>query len=270
MSAAAIHPSAIVAPGARIGAGVEIGPFCLVGPSVELEDGVKLISHVAIAGTTRLGARTRVFPFASLGHEPQDLKYRGEPVSLVIGPDCLIREGVTMNSGTAGGRAMTTVGARCTFLANSHVAHDCVLGDDVIFSNNVMLAGHCEVGDFAILSGGVGVHQFVRIGAHAFVGGLSGIANDVIPYGFAFGPRANIVGLNVVGMKRGGVSREDQHELRRAYKMLFFSGGTLRERVEKVAQAFPEQKHVGAIVAFLREGGDRSVCTPATGAGDAD
>ena len=270
MSGTSIHPSAVVASGARVGANCEIGPFCVIGPQVALEDGVKLLSHVAVAGNTRIGARTRVFPFASLGHEPQDLKYRGEPVSLTIGADCLIREGVTVNCGTKGGRSTTTVGARCTLLANSHVAHDCVLGDDVIFSNNVMLAGHCEVGDFAILSGGVGVHQFVRIGAHAFVGGLSGIANDVIPYGFAFGPRATIVGLNVVGLKRGGVNREDQHELRRAYKMLFFSGGTLKERVEKVAETFPNQPQAREIVAFLRAGGDRSVCTPAAGAGDAD
>lgn len=270
LSAAAIHPSAVVAGSAKLAENVEIGPFCHVGPEVELAEGVRLLSHVVVAGRTRLGARTRVFPFASLGHEPQDLKYRGEPVTLTVGPDCTIREGVTMNPGTAGHRSATVVGARSTFLANSHVAHDCIVGDDVIFSNNVMLAGHCDVGDFAILSGGVGVHQFVRIGAHAFVGGLSGIANDVIPYGFAFGPRASLVGLNVVGVKRRGLTKEEQHELRRAYKMLFFSGGTLRERIERVGEAFAGQAQAQEIVAFLRAGGDRSVCTPAAGAGDAD
>ena len=267
---AKVHPLAVVEPGAELGAGVEVGPFCVVGAKAVLHDGVRLISHAVVAGRTTVGARTRVFPFASLGHEPQDLKYRGEDVALKIGADCTVREGVTMNPGTAGGRAETVVGDRCTFLAGSHVAHDCRLGDDVIFSNNVMLAGHCDVGDFAILSGGVGVHQFVRIGAHSFIGGLTGIANDVIPYGFAFGPRANLVGLNVVGLKRRGVSREDQHELRKAYKMLFFAEGTLRERVARVGDAFPAQAQVAEIIAFLREGGDRSVCTPAAGAGDAD
>ena len=202
MTEPSIHSSAVVAPSAKIGAGVEIGPFCHVGPEVELGEGVKLLSHAVVVGETKIGARTRVFPFASLGHEPQDLKYRGEKVTLTIGPDCTIREGVTMNPGTSGGGSATLVGARCTFLANSHVAHDCQLGDDIIFSNNVMLAGHCNVGNFAILSGGVAVHQFVRIGAHAFIGGLTGIANDIIPYGFAFGTRASLVGINVVGLKR--------------------------------------------------------------------
>ena len=149
----AIHPSAIVESGARLGAGVEIGPFCHVGPKTTLGDGVRLLSHVSLAGDTTVGARTAIFPFASIGHPPQDLKYRGEPVRLVIGEDCLIREGVTMNPGTAGGGSETIVGPRSVFLANAHVAHDCRIGEGVILSNNVMLAGHCQIGDFAILSG---------------------------------------------------------------------------------------------------------------------
>ena len=179
----AIHPSAIVEEGARLGDDVEIGPFCHVGPQATLGDGVRLHSHVSLAGDTTVGARTVIFPFAAIGHPPQDLKYRGEPVRLTIGEDCLIREGVTMNPGTAGGGSETVVGPRSVFLANAHVAHDCRIGEGVILSNNVMLAGHCQIGDFAILGGGAAAHQFVRIGAHAFVGGLAGVEHDLIPFG---------------------------------------------------------------------------------------
>jgi len=263
-----IHPSACVEPGARLGVDVNVGPFCHIGPKVTLGDGVRLISHVSLAGDTRVGARTRVFPFAAIGHEPQDLKYKGEPVRLTIGEDCLIREGVTMNPGTAGGVGETIVGSRCVFLANAHVAHDCRIGDDVILSNNVMLAGHCKVGDFAILSGGSAAHQFVRIGAHAFVGGLAGVENDIIPFGIAIGNRASLAGLNVVGLKRRGFSHEAVHELRRAYKTLFSAAGTLKERIEEVAAAFPDQPAVQQVVAFLREGGERAICTPRAGRDD--
>jgi UDP-N-acetylglucosamine acyltransferase len=260
-----VHPGAIVEPGARLGARVRIGPFCHVGSAATLGDDVQLISHVSIAGATTIGARTRVFPFAAIGHEPQDLKYRGEPVRLTIGEDCLIREGVTMNPGTAGGGGETIVGARCVFLAHSHVAHDCRLGASVILSNNVMLGGHCEIGDFAILGGGSAAHQFVRIGAHVFVGGLAGVENDVIPFGIALGNRASLAGLNFVGLKRRGFSHESIHVLRRAYKMLFAPQGTLKERAEDVAAAFPEEEAVQQMVAFLRAGGDRAICTPREG-----
>jgi UDP-N-acetylglucosamine acyltransferase len=260
-----VHPSACVEPGARLGLGVRIGPFCHVGSGAALGDGVELISHVSIAGATTIGARTRIFPFAAIGHEPQDLKYRGEPVTLAIGADCLIREGVTMNPGTEGGGGKTIVGASCVFLANSHVAHDCRLGESVILSNNVMLAGHCQVGDFAILSGGSAAHQYVRIGAHAFIGGLAGVENDIIPFGIALGNRASLAGLNFVGLKRRGFSHEAIHALRRAYKMLFAPTGTLIERAEDVANAFPEEETVQQMVAFLRAGGDRAICTPRDG-----
>ncbi len=257
-----VHPMAAVAPGARLGRGVTVGPFCTVGPEVELGDGVTLLSHVVVAGRTRVGARTRLFPFASIGHEPQDLKYRGEPSTLEIGADCLIREGVTMNPGTEAGGALTSVGHRSTFLANAHVAHDCRVGSGVVFSNNVMLAGHCRVGDYAILGGGAAVHQFVRIGAHAFVGGLAGVENDVIPYGMALGNRAYLAGLNLVGLKRRGFSREQIHDLRRAYRLLFAAEGTLKERVEDVAAEFSTHAEVTEILDFIRTGTDRAVCVP--------
>ena len=262
LGAPLVHPLSSVEPGAKLGHGVVVGPFCHIGSQAELEEGVRLISHVAVAGTTVVGARTRIFPFSSIGHEPQDLKYRGEPTSLVIGSDCLIREGVTMNPGTAAGGGVTTIGDHSTFLANAHVAHDCRVGSRVIFSNNVMLAGHCRVGDHAILGGGAAVHQFVRIGPHAFVGGLAGVENDVIPYGMALGNRANLAGLNLVGLKRGGFTREQIHELRRAYRLLFAAGGTLKERVEAVGAEFPTHGEVQEILTFIRAGTDRAICTP--------
>jgi UDP-N-acetylglucosamine acyltransferase len=257
-----IHPSAVIEDGATIGDGVRIGPFCHVGPSVNLGEGCELVSHVVVAGDTRIGPRTRIFPFASIGHPPQDLKYRGEPSTLSIGAECLIREGVTMNPGTAGGGLETVVGDRCTFLANAHVGHDCHVGHGVIFSNNVMLAGHCSVGDYAILGGGAAVIQFARVGAHAFVGGLSGLENDCIPYGMVLGNRAYLSGLNIIGLQRRGFAREDIHALRRAYRALFAPEGTLMERVEDVAAEFQKHPAVTEILDFIRAGGKRSICTP--------
>ena len=262
MPEAKIHPTAIIEDGAKIGAGVSIGPFCTVGADVALGDGCELISHVAVAGRTTVGARTKIFPFASIGHQPQDLKYQGEPSTLEIGSDCLIREGVTMNPGTTGGGLKTVVGNKCAFLANSHVGHDCVVGNGVIFSNNVMLAGHCNVGDFAILGGGAAAIQFARIGAHAFLGGMSGLENDLIPYGMALGNRAYLSGLNIVGLQRRGFSREDIHNLRRAYRLLFAAEGTLKERLDDVSSEFSDHPIVQEIVAFIRVGGKRSLCTP--------
>lgn len=256
------HSTAIVEDGARIGDGVKIGPFCHVGRNVTLGDGVELVSHAVVAGRTSIGARTRIFPFASIGHQPQDLKFKGEDTTLTIGADCQIREGVTMNPGTAGGGSVTTVGDRCAFLANSHVGHDCRVGNNVIFSNNVMLAGHCTVGDFVILGGGAGVIQFARVGPHAFLGGMAGLENDLIPYGMAVGNRAHLSGLNIIGLQRRGFTRDQIHSLRRAYRLLFAAEGTLAERVEDVAAEFSDHPIVQEIVAFMREGGKRSLCTP--------
>jgi len=262
MADTSIHPTAIVEDGARLGVGVRIGPYSIVGREVALGDGCELVSHVVVAGRTTIGAGTRVFPFASLGHQPQDLKYKGEPSTLSIGRECIIREGVTMNPGTEGGGMVTTVGDRCAFLANSHVGHDCRVGNNVIFSNNVMLAGHCTVGDFVIIGGGAAVIQFARVGAHAFLGGMSGLENDLIPYGMALGNRAHLSGLNIVGLQRRGFGRDKIHALRRAYRLLFADEGTLMERVEDVASEFKDNPIVGEIVAFIREGGKRSLCTP--------
>jgi UDP-N-acetylglucosamine acyltransferase len=266
MAETKIHPSAIVEDGAKIGDGVTIGPFSLVGADVTLGDGVELHSHVVVVGRTTVGARTRIFPFASIGHQPQDLKYKGEPSTLDIGTDCLIREGVTLNPGTEGGGMQTTIGNSCAFLANSHVGHDCRVGNNVIFSNNVMLAGHCDVGDFAIIGGGAAVIQFARVGSHAFLGGMSGLEQDLIPYGMALGNRAYLSGLNIVGLQRRGFSRSEIHDLRRAYRLMFAQEGTLLERVSDVAEEFKDHPIVMEIVAFIKAGGKRSMCTPKNGA----
>ncbi len=257
-----IHPSAVVEPGAKLGNDVVIGPFSLVGEDVELSDGVELLSHAVVTGRTKVGEQTRIFPFASVGHQPQDLKYAGEPSQLTIGAECKIREGVTINPGTKGGGMETVIGDRCAFLANSHVGHDCHVGDDVIFSNNVMLAGHCHVGNFAILGGGAAIIQFARIGPHAFVGGMSGLENDLIPYGMALGNRAYLSGLNIIGLQRRGFSREDIHDLRRAYRLLFAAEGTLQERMADVEEEFGRHPIVVEIIEFIREGGKRALCMP--------
>jgi UDP-N-acetylglucosamine acyltransferase len=257
-----IHPTAVIGDGAKIGAGAKIGPFCMVGPQVELGEGCELVSHVALAGRTTIGPRTRIFPFASIGHIPQDLKYRGEPSTLSIGADCMIREGVTVNPGTEGGGLKTIVGDRCALLANSHVGHDTRVGNDVILSNNVMLAGHVTVGDYVIFGGGSAVIQFARVGSHAFVGGMSGLENDLIPYGMAMGNRAHLAGLNIIGLRRRGFTREQIHDIRRAYRLLFADEGTLSERVEDVAEEFATHPFVHEILDFIREGKDRAICTP--------
>jgi len=264
-----VHPTALVEEGARLGRGVRIGPFCTVGPHTDLGNGCELVSHVVVAGHTRVGARTKIFPFASIGHAPQDLRYKGEPTTLTIGVDCIIREGVTMNTGTPNGTGKTIVGDRCFFLTQSHVAHDCRVGDNVILTNNAMLAGHCKIGDFAIIGGGAGIHQFVRIGPHAFIGGLSGVENDVIPYGMVLGNRAYLAGLNIIGLRRRGFSRDQIHDLRRAYRLLFAQEGTLAERVEDVAEEFSKHPTVHEILDFIRDGGDRAICTPREAPGPA-
>jgi UDP-N-acetylglucosamine acyltransferase len=260
-----VHPTAIVEDGADLGPGVSVGPFCHVGREVRLGEGCELKSHVVVAGKTTVGPRTRIFPFASIGHEPQDLKFKGEISTLSIGADCLIREGVTMNPGTEGGGLVTSVGDRCAFLANSHVGHDCRVGNNVIFSNNAMVAGHCTIGDFVIIGGGAGVIQFARLGAHSFVGGMSAVENDLIPFGMALGNRAYLSGLNIIGLQRRGFPREGIHSLRRAYRLLFADEGTLGERVADVAIEFSDNAIVQEIVAFIREGGKRSICTPREG-----
>jgi UDP-N-acetylglucosamine acyltransferase len=257
-----IHSTAVVSAGAVVGEGVTIGPYCVVGADVQLGEGVVLHSHVVVTGRTTIGPRTRVFPFASLGHAPQDLKYKGEPSRLEIGADTVIRENVTMNTGTEGGGMLTRVGNRCLIMVGAHVAHDCMVGDNVILVNAATLGGHVHVADNAILGGLSAVHQWVRIGEGAFVGGMSGVENDVIPYGTVIGNRAHLGGLNLVGLRRAGHPREDVHALRNAYKALFSGDDPLKARVDRVAAEFGGSPLVDRMVAFIRAGGDRAICTP--------
>jgi len=259
---ATVHPSAVVDPAAQLGVGVEIGPFCVVGPRVTLGDRVRLVSHVVIDGLTTIGADTIIYPFASIGHPPQDLKYRGEPSQLIIGVGNRIREHVTMNPGTEGGGMVTSVGDHGLFMVGAHVAHDCRVGDHVILANNATLAGHVTLGDYAIIGGLAAVHQFVRIGAHAMIGGMSGVENDVIPFGLVMGDRARLSGLNLVGLERRGFSREEIRLLRAAYRLLFAPEGTFAERIEEVARDFGEQRLVGDVISFLRGKSPRAVCQP--------
>lgn len=264
-----VHPTAIIEAGAVLGRGVKIGPFCLVGPEVVLGDEVELISHVVVAGRTEIGERTQIFPFASIGHRPQDLKYQGEPSRLVIGARCVIRENVTVNPGTFGGGMETRIGNDCLLMASSHVAHDCKLGNNVILANYVGVAGHSRIGDYVIFGGICVVHQYVRIGAHAFIGAQSMIDADVIPYGMAVGNRARLGGLNLVGLKRRKFDREEIHRLRAAYRMIFSSEGNLRERVEDAAQLFKGEPLVEDVVNFIIAGADRPICMPRDGHDDA-
>jgi UDP-N-acetylglucosamine acyltransferase len=257
-----IHPTAVVDPGATLGADARIGAFSVIGPDVVLGDKVTIHPHVVVDGRTEIGSETQIFPFASIGSQPQDLKYSGEPSRLVIGARNLIREHVTMNPGTEGGGMLTSVGDDCLFMVGAHVAHDCQVGNNVILANNATLAGHVAVGAFAILGGLSAVHQFARIGAHAIVGGMTGVERDVIPYGSAQGDRARLAGLNIIGMRRRGFTREQIDGLRRAYKILFGSEGTFQERVAAVADAEGGEKAVMEIVNFIRADSSRSICQP--------
>jgi UDP-N-acetylglucosamine acyltransferase len=234
----------------------------VIGPNVTLGKNVKIHSHAVITGKTEIGEGCEIHPFAVLGGTPQDKKYRGEESLLVVGAFNTIREHVTMNTGTEGGGHVTRVGAHGLFLTGAHVAHDCQVGDGVILSNNATLAGHVTVEDHAILGGLCAVHQFVRIGAYAFIGGMSGVENDVIPFGIALGNRAALAGLNIVGLKRQGFDREQIHALRKAYGLLFSQEGTLQERLDDVDKMFPAEAPVQRIVAFMRAKADRSFCVP--------
>lgn len=257
-----IHPTAIIDPQARIGDGVSIGPYSIVGPDVSLGEGCTLLSHVVVEGRTEIGPNTRIYPFASIGHQPQDMKYQGEPSTLVIGANNILREHVTVNPGTAGGGMTTVIGNNCLMMVGAHVAHDCEVGNHVIMANNATLAGHVVVEDFAIIGGLSAIHQFCRIGRHAMVGGMSGVENDVIPYGSVMGDRARLSGLNIVGLKRRGISRSDISALRKAYRLMFAEEGTMAERLEDVVEGYREHEAVMEIVDFVRSDSGRAICQP--------
>lgn len=257
-----IHPTAIVSDGAIISDDVKIGPYSVVGAEVTLGAGVELMSHVVVEGNTSVGAGTRIFPFSSIGHQPQDLKYHGEPSRLEIGERNVIREHVTMNPGTEGGGLLTKVGDECLFMVGAHVAHDCMISNNVILVNNATLGGHVVIDDWAIIGGLAAVHQFVRIGRHAMIGGKTGVEHDVIPYGTVTGNRARLEGLNIVGLKRRGFSRELIHDIRKAYRMIFAEEGTMAERIADVVEDFSDNEPVMEIIDFIRSDSSRRICQP--------
>ncbi len=257
-----VHSTAIIEKGAELADTASVGAYSIVGAGVRLADGVKVHPHVILGGQTTIGAGSEIFPFASVGLPPQDRKYQGEVSRLEIGANCVIREHVSINPGTEGGGLLTSIGDDCLILVGAHVAHDCHIGNHVILVNHATLGGHCRIDDYAILGGLSALHQFVRIGESAFVGGMSGVENDVIPFGSAIGNRAELGGLNIVGLSRRGFSREAIHQLRRAYRTLFGPEGTLKERLADVEEEFTGDENVKKIIDFIRAGGDRAICTP--------
>ncbi|MGE4482169.1 acyl-ACP--UDP-N-acetylglucosamine O-acyltransferase [Acidocella sp.] len=260
-----IHPTAIIEDGAVIAPGVTIGPFCTVGREVVLEEGAELVSHVAIAGRTRVGAGVKLFPFCTVGLEPQDLKYKGEETETVIGPRTQIREHASIHRGTVTGSGVTRIGADCLLMATVHVAHDCVVGDGVIISNNVALGGHVEIGDRAVIGGNAALLQFTRVGAGAMIGGLTGVTRDVIPYARVFGTRAELLGLNLIGLKRRGVEKTELAEINTAYKFLFSGPGVFAERVAKAEETYKNNAYIRDILAFIASPSKHGILTNVAG-----
>jgi UDP-N-acetylglucosamine acyltransferase len=257
-----IHPTAIVEDGATLGADVEIGPFSVIGPHVVLGDGVRIHSHVVVVGHTNIGMRTVVHPHAVLGGGPQ---FRGDPgtdARLVVGEDNVIREHVTMNGGSEKGGGVTEVADRGYFMAYSHVAHDCHVGTGVTFANSVALGGHVSIADGVNIGGVSAVQQHSRIGRNAFIGGLTGVPDDVIPYGMAWGDHARLEGLNLIGLKRRGVPRERIHALRAAFRAMFFGQGRLTDRARNAGERWQGYPEVEEVVAFILAGGKRPICMP--------
>ncbi len=257
-----IHPTAIVEEGACLGEGVSIGPYCRVGSAVSLGAGVELKSHVVIDGRTEIGARTVIHPFAVLGGPPQHLGFRGEDTRLKVGADCILREHATLNLGTVAGRSETVIGDKCFLMTGAHVAHDCIVGSNVIFANNATLGGHVVVGDHVFLGGLCAIHQFCRIGSYAFIGGCAAVPTDVIPYASATGNHAQLSGLNIVGMKRRGMSRAAIHDLRAAYRMLFSDDASFQERLDAVEIKYAQSDEVMRVVNFIKEDTRRPLMAP--------
>ncbi|MEM8921358.1 MAG: acyl-ACP--UDP-N-acetylglucosamine O-acyltransferase [Pseudomonadota bacterium] len=256
-----IHPAAYVSDGANLGENVSIGPGCVIGNNVVLGDRVKLLAHVSIDGHTQIGADSLIYPFAALGHPPQDLKYKGEDTKLFIGANTKIREHVTMHLGTVTSRGETRVGDNGYFMVGSHVGHDCIVGDNVVFANNATLGGSVVVGEHVIMGGLSAVHQFCRVGRHAFIGGGAPVTGDVIPYGMVDN-HGDLAGLNLVGLKRRGFDREAIHDMRTAYRLFFASEGTFQERVDDAAGLYKDHVLVSEMVEFLRAGNNRPLCLP--------
>jgi UDP-N-acetylglucosamine acyltransferase len=258
-----IDPTARIEDGAVIGEGASIGPYCVIGGNAVIGAGCTLTAHVTVSGHTTIGANCVISPFAALGGPPQDLSYRGEPTRLEIGSGCTIREGVTMNVGTVKGGGLTRVGDNGFFMNNSHVGHDCIVGNGVIFATSATLGGHCEIGDFVYIGGLSAVHQFTRIGPQVMVGGVCGVRGDVIPFGLVNGQYASLEGLNIIGMKRRKFTRERITAVRSFYQKLFYGPGIFAERLDAVQPLGEQDPAIAEILAFIGDGKHRALCLPA-------
>ena len=256
-----IHSSSVVDKKAKIGNNVKIGPFCFIGPNVELQQDVELISNVHIEGNTTIGKGTKIFPFASIGTMPQDLKFKGETNSVLIGENNMIREYVTINPGTEGGGGKTIVGNNCLFMISSHIAHDCKVGNNVVIANNVPLGGHVTLEDSVVIGGNSAVQQFTRIGKMAMIGGMTGVLHDVIPYGLSTGNRNSLQGLNLIGLRRAKFENKDILGLSEAYKEIF-ANKNITDNINKLNGSFQKNPLVKNVIEFIGRDKKRSICTP--------
>ncbi|WP_415321627.1 acyl-ACP--UDP-N-acetylglucosamine O-acyltransferase [Candidatus Pelagibacter sp. Uisw_092] len=256
-----IHKTSVIDTNAKISASVKIGAFCVIGPNVEIGDNTIIHSHVNISGNTIIGKDNKIFPFASIGNAPQDLKYNGEKTKLKIGDKNTIREHVTINPGTADGGGLTVVGNSCLLMISSHVAHDCIIGDYVILANNVPLGGHVNIGDSVIIGGNSAVQQFTRIGKMAMIGGMTGVLNDVIPYGLSIGNRNFLQGLNLIGLRRKNIPNKEILSLSEAYKEIFKTD-KLTDNLRNLNSSFKDNLLVKDIVEFINKDKKRPICTP--------
>ena len=258
-----IHKSSIIHNNAKISADVEIGPFCSIGENVKIGEKCKLHSHINIQGDVTIGSNTEIFPFASIGSVPQDLKYKGEDTKVVIGSSCKIREYVTINKGTKGGGGITMIGNNCLMMIGTHIAHDCLIGNNVIFANHSTLAGHVILKDNVVVGALSAIHQFSKIGEGAMIGGMSGVTADVVPYSTVVGNRAKLSGLNILGLKRRNIKKKEISELRKVYKYIFHNNiDTLRERVIDMKQKEFKEQTIQIFLEFLSEDSDRSFTLP--------
>jgi len=258
-----IHSSSVIDKKAKIGTDVKIGPFCYIGPNVELRQNVELISNVHIEGNTVIGKGTKIFPFASIGTMPQDLKYKGESNSVLIGENNMIREYVTINPGTEGGGDKTIIGNNCLFMISSHIAHDCKVGNNVVIANNVPLGGHVTLEDSVVIGGNSAVQQFTRIGRLAMIGGMTGVLKDVIPFGLSFGNRNYLQGINLIGLRRKKYENKKILELDTAYKQIF-SSQNLHDNLAKINGEFQNNDLVKEVIDFIAKDKKRPICTPLT------
>ena len=256
-----IHSSSVIDKKAKISKNVKIGPFCFVGPKVVLDDNVELVSNVHIEGNTFIGKGTKIFPFASIGTRPQDLKYKNEPNSLSIGQNNIIREYVTINPGTIGGGSKTLIGNNCLFMISSHVAHDCKIGNNVIIANNVPLGGHVTIEDSVVIGGNSAVQQFTRIGRLAMIGGMTGVLKDVIPFGLSIGNRNYLQGLNLIGLRRKKYDNKKIMDLDKAYKEIF-STKNLHDNLNKINGEFKDNELVNEVIKFIEQDKKRPICSP--------